>query len=1254
MKFDRDQKPAKWYLLLLVGIALVLILYTLVGFWVLPPLAKHLLEKNLSEKLHRKVTVDQISINPFELSLCMKGFTITEIDSTENFIAFDELYAVLQGGSIVERALILREVRLTGPYVRIARMAEDRFNFSDLLNAGKPAQESQPEAEAGIGPETTTGPEAPFPLQSVEPIDGRVTNPKFSVHNVKIINGTLDYINEENCEKERIEGIELDLPLISTLGERPDGWAELTVAARVNQSPLNVVAKAKPFSDLLEMTVDVQLTDFDISPYSACLPPQLQFKVRSGRVDAQAVVTYSKAEDEASLTISGEVSLCNGEVVDLHDSKLISLPKVDVLVESIEPLTGSLHIAKVLFHSPEVDLWRDKAGRLNLETLVVSSESAPPDSSESGTGPAFQIEVDDVELTDGRIGFSDPASGPGFRTSLEAIDLRIRQFKNTPGSSTGIALSARTESGETLELEGALALDPLSYDGSVVISGITLPKYAPYYQQSILFDVIDGKLDLKTRLHVESSSGEPNLKLSDLTARLSSLKLKKQQDSESFLEIPSIQVEETTLDLAAKKITVGRLLSENGRISSGREKSGQLFTQALVPAAPDLGTGKYAAERIIKSEQNQWKLLLRKAALSDYVLRLEDRMPPEPVFFQIDRIGLDVENISMEKEEIKSKINLSCRVNEGGTFQMEGNFLITPLFADLKLNLKDVEMTPVQPYLPEDVRVRITGGKLSAEGNLLLGVSKEDRLNASYVGDVALSDFSSKDTIKGEDLFRWKHLGARVVDAGNNPPRLNIKVIGVRDFFTRVAINPEGKISLLQILGYGEKSEPVPTRADREKGPKVEARIASKAEPTQRLKPEDQQYKAPDGISETKEGTAAVIKIDRVSLRGGEIAFSDTHIKPSFRAELLDIGGTISGLSSEKGRLADVNLRGKLYRSSPLEIVGKISPFAESLFVDLGVNFKNIDLTRWNPYAQKYVGYTVEKGNLHLELKYLIAKKKLDSQNSIVFDRLTLGQKVDSPDATTLPVKFAISLLQDRNGEIQLGIPVAGDLDDPQFSIGSVILSAVKNLLMKAVTAPFALLGAFLPQGVGEISHVDMDYTTGKIAEASARKLDALAGILNDRPNLELDIQGCVEIEKGKAILRQERFTTKVKTQKLKEVMKKKGRTTSADQLTIGPDEEQKYLKMAYDEEFPQKGFFKLDFSRKPSPEEMKTQLLSKIEITDEDVKSLAYDWALKVREYLLESGKVNPRGLFVLEPRIISATEKSEPGAIGVDLKLK
>ena len=170
---------------------------------------------------------------------------------------------------------------------------------------------------------------------------------------------------------------------------------------------------------------------------------------------------------------------------------------------------------------------------------------------------------------------------------------------------------------------------------------------------------------------------------------------------------------------------------------------------------------------------------------------------------------------------------------------------------------------------------------------------------------------------------------------------------------------------------------------------------------------------ATDNASQSPE---VPVRIDTVTLQGGKVNFSDHYIKPNYSASLVEIGGRVSGLSSEENRLADIDLRGKLENSAPLEIVGKINPLAKDLFLDLKVDFRDMDLSPLSPYSGRYAGYGIQKGKLTLNLKYHIEKRKLDSENKVFLDQFTFGDAVDSPDATKLPVRLAVSLLKDRSG----------------------------------------------------------------------------------------------------------------------------------------------------------------------------------------------------------------------------------------------
>jgi hypothetical protein len=114
----------------------------------------------------------------------------------------------------------------------------------------------------------------------------------------------------------------------------------------------------------------------------------------------------------------------------------------------------------------------------------------------------------------------------------------------------------------------------------------------------------------------------------------------------------------------------------------------------------------------------------------------------------------------------------------------------------------------------------------------------------------------------------------------------------------------------------------------------------------------------------------------------------------------------------------------------------------------------------FTPYAQKYAGYGITRGKLSFKVKYLIEDRKLTADNTLLLDQLTFGEKVESPDATKLPVLFAVSLLKNAKGEIDLDLPVSGSLDDPQFSVFGIVVKIIVNLLGRRRRAVRADRGA--------------------------------------------------------------------------------------------------------------------------------------------------------------------------------------------------
>jgi hypothetical protein len=420
---------------------------------------------------------------------------------------------------------------------------------------------------------------------------------------------------------------------------------------------------------------------------------------------------------------------------------------------------------------------------------------------------------------------------------------------------------------------------------------------------------------------------------------------------------------------------------------------------------------------------------------------------------------------------------------------------------------------------------------------------------------------------------------------------------------------------------------------------KVELKAAGGA------KPEDQ--------SRAGAAPSKMVTIEKVTLQGGTVNFSDRYIKPNFSATMLEIGGRVTGLSSEETKMADVELRGKLDNYAPLEIIGKVNPLRDDLFLDLAISFKDMDLSPLTPYSGRYLGYVIEKGKLALNLHYLIEKKKLDSQNKILLDQFTLGSHVDSPDATKLPVKLAIALLKNRRGEIDLDVPVSGQIDDPKFSIGRIIIKILLNLLVKAATAPFALLGALFGGGE-ELSYVEFDHGLSNLNEAGMKKVDTLIKALHDRPSLKLEIEGHADMDKDREGMKQVLFKRKVKAQKLKDTVQQGIAAVPVDEVKIEPAEYAKYLKLAYkDEKFPKPRNVVGMAKDLPAPE-MEKLMLTYIEVKDDDLRMLASQRALAIKDLLLKSKLVEQERIFLVEPKTLQPEKKEKVRDSRVDFKLK
>ena len=501
---------------------------------------------------------------------------------------------------------------------------------------------------------------------------------------------------------------------------------------------------------------------------------------------------------------------------------------------------------------------------------------------------------------------------PSQPTTLtgEKITLRGENISTAKNASGKLALSFLLDQTGTISTRNTISIDPLKIEGSIEVKRLILNKYAPYYQDSILFNIEQGDLDLSTNYQYSKTEKDTVTRLSGLSLALKTMRLKKKNESEDFLNIPLFSIQNTGMDLNQKELSIGNISTQGGALLVQRLKDGKLNLQTLFPE-PAKSEKKPEEEKPVQEKaatvEKPWVVKLGKVNVDQYRVGVTDLTLEEPVTIDAEAIQLKADNLSTAKNR-KGNASLSLVLNKTGTVSVSGPVGIDPLLADLTLNLKEIDLRPYQPYFADKVKITLTDGDLSTAGRLQIKDEEGKGVQIVYKGESALNNLASIDKASSEDFLKWKSLVLSNMDIGVNPFYVNIEGVALTDFYSRLIINPKGVINLQEIM--------VEKKGETSKG------TGEKASPSRRRK------RLPPAEKESTQN----IKIEKVTFQGGKINYSDYFIKPNVTVNMAEVGGRVSGLSSEETTTADVELRGKFgQQSAPVEIIGKINPLKKNL-----------------------------------------------------------------------------------------------------------------------------------------------------------------------------------------------------------------------------------------------------------------------------------------------------------------------------------
>jgi uncharacterized protein involved in outer membrane biogenesis len=1209
----RVPRLVRWALVVVAIVVLVL-----VALWLgVPPLAKHLLTTKAAAALGRPVAVADVAFNPLNLEARIDGLSVGAREAgAPPLLRLDRAVLDASIASIWHRAPVLDRVLIEHPRVTIAREADGSYSVQDLVDA----------ALADDG-----GPPA-----------------KFSLNNIEVHGGEIDFDDRPVGRKHEVRDLNIGIPFLSSLPYQTSVEVVPHVAARVNGSAFGLTGTTTPFAREREASLDIDLDAVPLTQYLAYLPVKLRARIPSATMSTHARLVFSEGDPASrSLWLAGEFTLDRFALQRADGAEVAAIGRAVAHVARLDLFNRTLVLDSLRIERPVLDVRRGASGALELAGPWIEPPQRAPTARPNAEAPApWRIDVEKAVVVAGTIRVEDASVKPAYRSTFGSVAVDATDLSTAIDKRAHVRLAMTSDLGAMAKADIDMIPATLEATGHVDVDKLSLKRLYPYYGDALNLDVQSGTVSLAADFAYAPDPKATRLTVTAGKGSLDDLKLALAGERAPLWRVPRIEASGLAIDVAARRVDIANLASRGGMASLARAADGRINFARLVKTTPATGRARSdaASSAAAPSPDATWALAVRHAVFDRYAIDFADAVPQPAVAMKLTNVDFSGDNLGNARGK-PAQVRIAAQAANGGRLAIDGPMSTNPFAARVKVTASGIALAPLQPYLDPYIDVTISAGTLAVDGRLDVGDLGADTASdrTHFAGDVTIVNFASLDKPLREDLARWGKLTLTGIDIATAPAKAAIGAVTLEDYFARVIVYDDATLNLVRLL------RPTPSVAGDAAAGSGGAVVAAPATASSRV---SAAQPAAPASTKADDGAAAhefPVSIGKITLARGNVRYSDYYIRPNYSADLADVQGTVSAMSATQA--GTVDLAAKVGRTAPVTVKGTVNPFAKELALDLTGTARDVDLPPLTPYSVKYAGYGITKGTLSFDVHYRIDNRKLVADNKLKLDQLAFGEHVDSPTATRLPVLLAVALLKDVNGVIDIELPISGSLDDPQFSVGGLIVRVIVNLLTKAVTAPFALLGAAFGGSGEELSYIVFDAGSHALGPTANDKVDKLGKALASRPALKLDIAGRSDAATDREALRRDAVAREIRAQKVKSLIDAGTPPTDAHAVVVAPDERERFLIAAYKaapiKERPRNFFGIL---KDIPPAEMEAMLYEHAVVGDDALRELASSRAQSVKEALVAKGIAGERLFVVADTK---AHAKDAPPA-RADLSLK
>ncbi len=812
--------------------------------------------------------------------------------------------------------------------------------------------------------------------------------------------------------------------------------------------------------------------------------------------------------------------------------------------------------------------------------------------------------VKNIDIDNSNISFENLNLQKITKTTLSQISLHVKNISSNKKLPIEYKISSKLNKNSNINISGNLLQKPLSISSHVELSNILPNDFINYIKPYINFKLksasinaiadINKNLDNNISVALKADSFIDNLTI-DAKNGDKLVKWNKFNITGLNLQWPkqSISIKKVTLDEAF----INMRLAKNGNTN--------LF-KAFMPIQ------KLGKKQKITKKEKPWKFLIKEANIDKSSLLFLDKSQKKPTKYNLSSLSLHVENISSDKKS-PIKYNFISKLNHKTNINLAGNILQKPLSIYSEIKLKNIQVVDFKNYYSSYINFKIKNASINLYGNLKANLEKKPKIKVKMDTSINMLKIDSQ---KNQKLLQWKKLLISGIRFQNTPMKIYIKTIKLDKPYIRAHIAKNHSSNFSNLIKKSTTK------------------------------------KATKNSKKTKKSSPIKLKIGNIKLTKGVTDFSDSSLPFPFHTKIHDLNGYVSTLDFSSTTPSKIHIDGKIDKYGYADIKGILLPFRIKQKADINVLLKNMDLSSLTPYSGKFLGYKIKNGKLSMDLNYKISKSSLIGKNKINIDTLDLGDSVKSKDAVHLPLKLALALLKDSNNQIDINLPVSGNMNNPDFSYGSIVWKAIGNMITGIVTAPFKFLGSLLGIKGDELKSIDFEKGSEKIISTEVEKLDNLNKILGKRPNIKLEIIGGYDEIFDLKELQKQAFE-EIINKELKKI-KKVGKKTEIDSYG-------KALKLLYTKKFTTSRYEKLKKSfmvvpkvddnktkksKKEKPQldstafnsKMQKELTDIIKIPKTQLITLANTRANNIKDALVQKYKIDIKRLKILPPKITKA----------------